>query len=101
MKLICAGLSRVSHHTGGRVAVFGVVVLIGLLDFIDGIESRIHNNDAENRVLVDGSIEVVTGAIEELTINDSLNAALGIFIGGVLPSEGNRSGIQKLESLEV
>ena len=80
-----------AHDSRHSLAELGIVVLGCDLGFFDRIQARIHDDDPENRILVVGAIQVVTGAAEVLAVHKDLLAALRILGGRVAPSSEDLS----------
>ena len=83
MEFVRAGLGLHSDDAGGALAGLRVVVLKGDLGFGDGVEVRVHDDDAQDGILVVGTVELKVGAREVLPIDLDLAAALRIFRGSV------------------
>jgi len=102
MELVAARTGVGTHDSRHRLAELGIVVLGCDLGFFDCIETGIHNDDSEDRILVVGAIQVVAGAAEVLAVHENLLAALGIFRGRVAPSSEDLGSRRKqLQGLEI
>ena len=84
MELVRAGLGLHSDNARGGLAGFRVVILKSDLRFGDGVEVRIHDDDAKDGILVIGAVQLKVGAREVLSIHLDLPAALRIFGGSVV-----------------
>ncbi len=76
---------------------FCVVILVSDSASIGGID----DDDAEDGILVIGSVQLEGDAAEGLSVHLDLLAALRIFICGVAPAELLRAGQQQLQVGEV
>ena len=85
VKIVRTGLGLDSDHAGDGLAKFRVVILQRHFCFLNRIEVRIDDNDAENRILVIGSVEFERGAAKVLAVYENLLAALRIFCRCVAP----------------
>ena len=102
MKLVGARARVRRHNTRDGFAELSIVILRRNLRFFDSIETRIHDDDPENRVLVVGSIQFITSAAEVLPVHEDLLATLRIFRGSVAPpGENLGSWGEQLQTLEV
>ncbi len=70
----------------GGLAGFRVIVLQRDLGFANGIEIRIYHNNAKDRVLVIGPIQLKIGAAEMLAVDEDLPATLRILGSRVAPA---------------
>src|SRR5258708_21639885 len=58
MNFICAGLSLRCHHSANGLAELRVVVLLGNLNFLNGLEIGINDDNSKDRVLVVGTVQL-------------------------------------------
>ena len=72
VKFVGARLGLGSHDGPDGLAEFGVVVLRSNLHFVNGIEVRIDDDDAEDGILVIGAVQFEAGSCEMLTIRQDL-----------------------------
>ena len=89
------------HNGRNSLAQLGVKVLRGDLRFGNRIQRRIHNDDAQNRILVVGAVQLVSDAAEGLTVNLNLTRCLRIFVSSVGPAQQLCARQQKLQVGEV
>ena len=87
MNVVAAGLGLRGDHAGHGLTELGVVVLQRYFCFSDRIEVRIHHDDAQNRILIVGSVKLEPGAAEVLALGEDLLAALRILRGSVAPAD--------------
>src|SRR4029077_3463665 len=76
VQFVAAGLDLNGDFAGDGLADFRVEVLVSNLGFLNGIEVRIHNDNAENRILVVSAVERERRTTEVLAIDHNLLAAL-------------------------
>ena len=102
MEFVGTGLGLHFDDAGGGLAGFRVVILKGDFGLGDGVEVGVYNDNAEDRILVVGSVEFEVGAGEVLAIDLDLSAALGIFRGSVVEArQFLRTRREQLEAGEV
>ena len=78
VEIIAPRFSLGRHYAGYRFAEFSVVILGSDLCLGDRIEIGIDNDNAQNWVLVIGSIQLVCSTAEMLAVDENLLAALWI-----------------------
>src|SRR5260370_2735002 len=86
MKVVRTGFGLNVDGDRRGLAGFRVVVLQCDLGFANGIEIRIYHNNAKDRVLVIGPIQLKIGAAEMLAVDEDLPATLRIFGSRVAPA---------------
>ena len=101
VELIGARTGLGSHDCRNRLAQLRVVVLRGDLGFRHRIHWRIDDDDAQNRILVIGAIQLECGSAESLTVYLNLLRTLRVFIRCVRPAEKLCARKQKLKVGEV
>ncbi len=101
MQRIAPGLGRHDHQAGRGAAELGIVVLAAQAGFRDRIERRVDDYDAQDRVLVVGSVQLETGAGEMLSVHLNLQTALRVLARRMIPTQALGSGCKQLIGLEV
>src|ERR1019366_5607456 len=84
--VVAARLGLHGDVSGDRLAHFSVVLLECDLGFRYSVKIRIDDNDAQNRVLVVGAVQLEVGSAEVLAVDEKLLAALRVFRRRVAPS---------------
>jgi len=79
VKFVRTGLGLYSDDAGSGLARFRVVVLKSDFGFTDGIEVGIDDDDAEDGILVVGTIEFKVGTGEVLPVDVNLATGLEDF----------------------
>ena len=87
MEVVGARLGLRRHHGRHGLAELGVEVLRCDLRLGDRVQRRIHDDDAQDRILIVCAVQLESGAAESLAINLDLLAGLRILIGGVAPAQ--------------
>jgi len=93
------GLHR--DHARDRLSELRVVILRGDLRLADGLQVRIYDDDAKNRVAIFGPVELIPGATEVLAVDHRLRRPLRVLARGVAPTELRGSGREQDELREV
>src|SRR3954469_21693832 len=102
MELVAARAGVGAHDARRRLAELRVVILSCNLRLFDGIETGIHDDDSQNRILIVSSVQFVTCPAEVLTVDKNLFAALRILRGRVSPSSKDLGAwSQQFQALEV
>ena len=96
-----ARLRLYGNDAGSRLSELRVVILRRDLRFLNRIEIRVDDDDAENRIAVLGAVELVTGAAEVLPVHHRLRRALRVLARRVLPLKLLGAGRQQDEFREV
>src|SRR5712691_11104501 len=86
VEFVAPGLGLSSHDASQGFAELSVVVLGCDFGLGHRIQTGVHNNDTENRILVIGAVQLVSRATEVLAVHEDLLAALRILRGGVAPA---------------
>ena len=97
MELVGARTGLGGNHRGDGLAQLGVEVLRGDLGLSHRIHCRIDDDDAQNRILVVGAVQLEGGSAEGLAVNLNLFGTLGIFIGRVGPAQNLGARQQQLQ----
>ena len=79
MNVICSGLRGRNSDSRSGITKLSVIVLAGDLGFAHGVDGGVDHDDAQNRILVIGSVQNISGRPKVLAIDLNLNAALRIF----------------------
>ena len=87
MEVVGAGLGLGSDNSRYGLAQLGIEVLRGDLGFCNCIECRVDDDDAQNRILVIGTVQFEGGSAEGLAVYLNLLRTLRVFIGSVGPAK--------------
>ena len=87
MEVVGARLGLRRHHGRYSLAELSVEVLRCDLRLSDRVERRIHNDDAQNRILIVRAVQFERGATESLAIDLNLLARLRVLVGCVAPAQ--------------
>ena len=87
MKIVATRLSLHSNNASHSFAKLSVVVLQRKLRFSNRVDVGVHNDDAENGILVISSVQLVSRATEVLPVYKYLLASLRVFVSGVVPAD--------------
>ncbi len=101
MDFVGTRLGLGSHDSSYGFAELGVIVLGRNLGFSDRIQTRVHDDDTQNRILVVSTIQLISRAAEVLAVHENLLAALGILCGSMVPPEQLRPWRKQLQALEI
>ena len=86
MEGVAARLGLRRHDSTQRLAELGVVILSCDFRFCHRVQTRVDDDDPQNRILIVGAVQFITSTAEMLAIHEDLLAALGIFRSSVTPS---------------
>src|SRR2546423_1621170 len=101
MQRIAARLRGYDHQAGRGTAKLGVVVLAAQASFCNRIERRIDDDDAEDRVLVVGSVQLETGTGKVLSVYLNLQTALRVLARRMVPTQTLGARGKQFISLEI
>src|SRR6185369_6253644 len=86
VQLVGSRLGLRRNHRTQRFAEFRIVILGGDLHFLDRIQVRVDNNNAQNRILVVGAIQFERGAGKLLALRQNLLRTLRVLAGSMVPA---------------
>ena len=101
MEVVGAGTGLGGNYRGNSLAQLGVEVLRGDLGFSDRVHGGVDDDDAQNRILVIGAVQLEGGSAEGLAVHLNLLGALRVFIGRVGPAQKLGARQQELQVGEV
>ena len=92
MQVVGTRLRLHRYQSSDRFTELSVVVGSSDLRFCNGVDVRIDDDDSQDWILIIRTVEFVASAAEMLPVHHNLLAALGVFRGGVAPTQVLRSG---------
>ena len=86
VQLVSPGLGLCCYEAGDGLALLSVVKLGSDSSLADGVQVGIDDDDAQDGVLVIGSVQLEAGAAEVLAVDKNLQTALRVLGGGMAPA---------------